>query len=473
MMEFSRYFVAGNWVKSSGATVSKVINPATEECIAAVRSCSQADIDDAFESARGAFVSWRVSTLDQRRAVLRKLSDALAARLDAFVMAYVREVGAPVFLAREKLVPMASTNLGFIIDGIDQIEWTERIRNSTVEKTPAGVVAAITPWNHPLHQIVAKFAGAVAAGCAMVLKPSELTPAVAQLFAEAVAESGLPAGVFNLVWGEAEAGQYLTSHRDADFISFTGSRETGVKVIQASAPDIKRVALELGGKSAAIVLDDADIETAVRAVLLHCTAHSGQTCTSQARLLIPHRFAAAVEEQLVALADGVKIGDPQDEETRLGPVSSLRQFERVNGYIDLAVREGARRLTGGAGRAPGFARGFFVAPTVFADVTPSMTLAQEEVFGPVLALMTYQDDDEALRIANGTRYGLSGAIWSKDVARAKAFADGMRTGQVIINGAPQNLASPFGGFGASGMGRENGRFSIEAFLELKSVQAPG
>jgi aldehyde dehydrogenase (NAD+) len=472
MTDLIDYFVDGAWAKATGATISPVVNPATEASIGTVRSCSNADIDRAFSCARRSFMAWRHSTLEQRRDVLGALGDALASRTEAFIQAYVTEVGAPVFLAREKLVPMPLNNLKCIIEGLEQVAWTERIRNSRVERTPAGVVAAVTPWNHPLHQIVAKVAGAIGAGCTVVLKPSELAPAIAHLFAEAVAESGLPAGVFNLVWGGADAGQHLVSHRDADFVSFTGSTEVGAKVIQASAAGIKRVALELGGKSAAVILDDADIVAAVRATFLQCTGHSGQTCSSQSRLIIPHRFAAQVEEQIQALAAGVKIGDPRHEATRLGPVSNARQFERVNRYIDLAEQEGARRLTGGSGRAPGFERGFFIAPTVFSDVKAGMTIAQEEVFGPVLALMTYQTEDEALRIANSSRYGLSGAVWSGNLVRAEAFADEMRTAQVVINGAAQNLAAPFGGIGASGIGRENGRFSIEAFLDLKSVQLP-
>jgi aldehyde dehydrogenase (NAD+) len=474
MTRFAQYFVDGDWMDATGDAESSVVDPSTEQCIGTVKSCSKADIDRAFGCARRSFSSWCRSSRQERRMVLERLGAVLACRADAFVQAYATEVGAPVFLGREKLVPMALTNLKFIIDGLEQVAWTERIRNSRVDKTAVGVIAAVTPWNHPLHQMVAKVGGAIAAGCTVVLKPSELAPTIAQLFAQAVAESGLPAGAFNLVWGGADAGRYLVSHHEADLVSFTGSREVGTQVIQASAGDIRPVALELGGKSAAVVLDDADADTdaAVRAVFQHCTGHSGQTCVAQSRLIVPHRVAARAAEQLVALAAAVAIGDPRQESTRLGPVSNRRQFERVNRYIELAEKEGARRLTGASGRAQGFERGFFIAPTVFSEVTASMTLAREEVFGPVLALMTYDTEAQALQIANATRFGLSGAVWSGDVTRAEVFAGQMRTGQVVINGAAQNLAAPFGGRGASGFGRENGRFSIEAFLELKTVQLP-
>lgn len=472
MTRFAQYFVDGDWMDATGDAESSVVDPSTEQCIGTVKSCSMADIDRAFGCARRSFSSWCRSSRQERRMVLERLGAALARRADAFVQAYATEVGAPVFLGREKLVPMALTNLKFIIEGLEQVAWTERIRNSRVDKTAVGVIAAVTPWNHPLHQMVAKVGGAIAAGCTVVLKPSELAPTLAQLFAQAVAESGLPAGAFNLVWGGADAGRYLVSHHEADLVSFTGSREVGTQVIQASAAGIRPVALELGGKSAALVLDDADIDAAVRAVFQQCMAHSGQTCVAQSRLIVPRRLAARVEEQLAALAALVAIGDPRQETTRLGPVSNRRQFERVHRYIDLAEKEGARRLTGASGRAQGFERGFFIAPTVFSEVTASMTLAFEEVFGPVLALMTYETEEQALQMANATRFGLSGSVWSGDVARAEACAGQMRTAQVVINGAAQNLAAPFGGRGASGFGRENGRFSIEAFLELKTVQLP-
>jgi aldehyde dehydrogenase (NAD+) len=472
MTSFQQFFVDGAWAAATGGAESPVVNPATEQCIGMVKSCSKADIDRAFACARKAFAPWRRSTLEERRAVLERLGAALAARSDAFVQAYASEVGVPVFLGREKFVPMALANLRFISEGLEQVAWTERIRNSRVEKTPVGVIAAVTPWNHPLHQIVAKVGGAIGAGCTVVLKPSELAPSIACLFAQAIAESALPAGVFNLVWGGADAGEHVVSHPEADLVSFSGSREVGAKVIQASAAGIRRVALELGGKSAALLLDDADVDRAVRSAFQQCMGHSGQTCVAQSRLIVPRRFAGQVEQQLAALAAAVPIGDPRDDTVRLGPLSNARQFKRVNGYIALAEQEGARRLAGASGRAPGFEHGFFIAPTVFSDVTASMTLAQEEVFGPVLAVMTYETEEQGLDMVNATRFGLSGAVWSSDAARAEAVAGQIRAGQVIVNGAPQNLAAPFGGFGASGFGRENGRFSIEAFLDLKAVQLP-
>jgi aldehyde dehydrogenase (NAD+) len=340
-----------------------------------------------------------------------------------------------------------------------------------VERVAVGVIAAITPWNFPVHQIVAKVAGALAAGCSVVLKPSEVAPGAAVLFMEAVHEAGLPAGVVNLVWGGPEIGVALVNHPFIDQISFTGSTSVGRRIM-ASAADglkLKRVTLELGGKSAAVLLSDADLDAALPVVARLSMANSGQACISQSRLIVPRSAVTEIEERLAEIIKGWPLGNPLDEATRLGPVATATQFQHINHMVERAREQGAVLRSGGSGRASGFDRGWYCAPTVFSNVTPGMELAQQEVFGPVLALMPYDDDTQALSLANSTRYGLSGAVWSRDPERAASFARKMKTGQVVINGAAQNLATPFGGWGDSGFGRENGRFGIEECLAYRSL----
>jgi acyl-CoA reductase-like NAD-dependent aldehyde dehydrogenase len=333
------------------------------------------------------------------------------------------------------------------------------------------VVAAITPWNFPLHQIVAKVGAALAAGCTVVLKPSELAPLVARRFARIVHEAGFPPGVFNLVWGNGpDTGAALAAHPDVDMVSFTGSIPGGRAVAHAAAETIKKVALELGGKSATILLDDAPLADAVQTVLRQCFTNSGQICAAQTRLLVPHALMREVEAICKRAASEWTVGDPSHPDTRLGPVANRRQFETVQRHIATALDEGAQLVAGGPGRPAGYDKGYFVRPTVFSGVTMEMSLAHEEVFGPVLAIMPYTDEEHAISIANGTPYGLSGGVFSATPRRALALARRLRTGQVVINGAPQNLAAPFGGYRQSGIGRENGRYGVEEFFEWKSIQ---
>ena len=469
MIEYSEFYADGRWRAVTGSSGWTNHSPVTEAPLSRLMVCSAADIDVAVASARAALATWSPSSLDQRRQALGRLHAALDRRTDAFVTLLATELGVPGWVSREMQLPMPLSNLEAMIEGLDQIGWQEQIRHSAVTREPIGVVAAITPWNFPLHQIVAKVGGAIGAGCATVLKPSEMAPGIATLFMEAVAEAALPPGVVNMVWGDAEVGERLVGHPGIDVISFTGSTDVGRRVAAGAASALKRTVLELGGKSAALMLADADLDAMIPDVVRRCLVNSGQTCVAHSRLVVPRARQAEVLERVVAALVDWPLGEPNDPTTRLGPVATGRQFERVNGFITAARAAGARLVAGGEGRAPGMARGWYVAPTVFGDVTPTMALAQQEVFGPVLAVLPYDDDAEAVAIANSTAFGLSGGVWSRDPARAAQTARALRAGQVVINGAPSNPAAPFGGFGQSGFGRENGRFSIEAFLELKAI----
>ena len=469
MNEYRHFYADGHWLEATGTVVLTQQSPVTEAPISRLTACSGADLARAIGAARQAQPAWAASPLDQRREALLHLHAALARRTEAFVEMLALELGVPLWVSRSMQIPMPLGNLDAMIEGLDQIVWEERIRTSRVVREPVGVIAAITPWNFPLHQIVAKVGGAIGAGCTTVLKPSEVAPGVARLFMEAIAEVDLPPGVVNMVWGDAEVGERLVADPAIDLISFTGSNEVGRRVLTRAAATLKRTVMELGGKSAALVLDDADFGAAIPNVLRRCLVNSGQTCVAHSRLLVPRARQAETLERIVAALAEWPLGLPESAETRLGPVATARQFGRVNQHIEAARDAGARLIHGGPGRATGFARGWFVAPTIFADVTPAMVLAQEEVFGPVLAVMPYEDEADGIAIANSTAFGLSGGVWAADSARAAGVARLIRAGQVIVNGAASNPAAPFGGFGASGFGRENGRFSIEAFLELKSI----
>ena len=469
MNEYRHFYADGRWLEATGTVMLTQQSPVTEAPISRLTACSGADLARAIGAARQAQPAWAASPLDQRREALLHLHVALARHTEAFVEMLALELGVPVWVSRSMQIPMPLGNLDAMIEGLDQIVWEERIRTSRVVREPVGVIAAITPWNFPLHQIVAKVGGAIGAGCTTVLKPSEVAPGVARLFMEAIAEVDLPPGVVNMVWGDAEVGERLVADPAIDLISFTGSNEVGRRVLTGAAATLKRTVMELGGKSAALVLDDADFGAAIPNVLRRCLVNSGQTCVAHSRLLVPWARQAETLERIVAALAEWPLGLPESAETRLGPVATARQFSRVNQHIEAACDAGARLIHGGPGRATGFARGWFVAPTIFGDVTPAMVLAQEEVFGPVLAVMPYQDEAEGIAIANSTAFGLSGGVWAADAGRAAAVARRIRAGQVIVNGAASNPAAPFGGFGASGFGRENGRFSIEAFLELKSI----
>ncbi|MEV7615616.1 aldehyde dehydrogenase family protein [Streptomyces sp. NPDC089799] len=462
-------YIGGEWRPAAGRDRIEVVNPADEQVLAGVPAGSAEDVDAAVRAAREAFPGWAATPPAERAARIAAVRDVLVARKKEFAELITAELGAPLGFSEMVHVgaPVAVASSFAEIAAAHPFE--ERIGNSTVLLAPVGVVGAITPWNYPLHQIVAKVAPALAAGCTVVLKPAEDTPLTAQLFAEAVHEAGVPAGVFNLVTGTGPvAGQALAAHPDVDLVSFTGSTAVGRLIGATAGAAVKRVALELGGKSANVILPGADLAKAVATGVGHVMNNSGQSCNALTRMLVHRdRYEEAVALAAEAVA-GYPVGDPRETGTRLGPVINAKQRDRVRGYIDKGVEEGARLVAGGPD-AP-HDRGYFVAPTVFADVTPEMTIAQEEIFGPVLSILRYEDEEDALRIANGTVYGLGGAVWAADEETAVAFARRMDTGQVDINGGRFNPLAPFGGFKQSGVGRELGPHGLAEYLQTKSLQ---
>ncbi|WP_018549229.1 aldehyde dehydrogenase family protein [Streptomyces sp. LaPpAH-108] len=454
-------YIDGAWRPAAGQDVIEVVNPADEQIIGRVPAADAQDVDAAVRAARAALPGWAATPPAERAARLAALRDALAARADELTETITAELGAPPDFARTVQAGLPVAVAGSYAELAASHPFEEKVGNSTVLHEPVGVVAAITPWNYPLHQIVAKVAPALAAGCAVVLKPAENTPLTAQLFAEAVHEAGVPAGVFNLVTGLGPvAGQALAEHPGVDLVSFTGSTAVGRRIGAAAGAGVKRVALELGGKSANVILPSADLAKAVKVGVANVMANSGQTCSAWTRMLV-HRDQ--YDEAVALAADfAAKYGD------RIGPVVSERQRDRVRGYIEKGIAEGARLVAGGP-ESPR-EQGWFVSPTVFADVTPDMTIAQEEIFGPVLCVLPYDDEDDALRIADGTVYGLAGAVWAGDEQEAAAFARRMRTGQVDINGGRFNPLAPFGGYKQSGVGRELGAYGLAEYLQTKSLQ---
>ena len=462
--------IGGAWVAPAGDGTLPVENPATEEIIGAVPEGSAADVDAAVAAARAAFDGWAQMPMAERGAVLDRLHAALAARTDEIVRTVGLELGAPLKIAKAVQAGLPLTVLrgyaDLALNPARTFSEGDIIGNSLVVHEPVGVVGAITPWNYPLHQVVAKVAAALAAGCTVVLKPSELTPLVAYLLMDAADDAGLPPGVLNLVVGTGPVvGAALAGHPDVDMVSFTGSTATGRAVAHAAADRIAKVALELGGKSANVILDDADLTSAVKVGVANAFLNSGQTCTAWTRMLVQEsRYAEAVD-LAAAGAAGYRTGDPFDPATRLGPLVSAAQRDRVRGFVE---RADARLVAGGLD-APVPDRGYFLAGTVFADVPPDSELAQEEIFGPVLSIIPFRDDDEAVAIANHSRYGLAGAVWGSE-ERAVAVARRMRTGAVDVNGAAFNPIAPFGGYKQSGVGRELGAYGLAEFQQVKAIQ---
>ncbi|SDE97192.1 aldehyde dehydrogenase family protein [Streptomyces griseoaurantiacus] len=454
-------YVDGAWRPAAGPDTIEVVNPADEQVLAHVPAGTAEDVDAAVRAARAALPAWAATEPAERAARLTALRDRLAARAEEIAETVTAELGAPPKLSQTVHAALPVAVAGSYAELAAAHAFEERLGNSTVLHEPVGVVGAITPWNYPLHQIVAKVAPALAAGCTVVLKPAEDTPLTAQLFAEAVDEAGVPAGVFNLVTGLGPvAGQALAEHEGVDMVSFTGSTAVGRRIGATAGAAVKRVALELGGKSANVILPGADLSRAVNVGVANVMSNSGQTCSAWTRMLV-HRedYEQAVE---LAAEAAATYGE------RIGPVVSARQRDRVRGYIEKGLAEGARLVTGGP-EAPR-ERGYYVRPTVFADVRPDMTIAQEEIFGPVLCLLAYEDTEDALRIANGTEYGLAGAVWAAEEAEAVAFARRLETGQVDINGGRFNPLAPFGGYKRSGVGRELGPHGLAEYLQTKSFQ---
>ncbi|GGP70369.1 aldehyde dehydrogenase [Streptomyces variabilis] len=461
MKAYDGMYIDGAWRPAAGPDVIEVVGPADEQVIATVPAGTVEDVDAAVRAARAALPAWAATPPAERAARLAALRDQLHARRDEIAATVTAELGAPEKLSRTVHAGVPVSIAGSYAELASTYSFEEKIGNSAVYHEPVGVVAAITPWNYPLHQIVAKAAPALAAGCTIVVKPAENTPLVARIFAECVHEAGVPAGVFNLVTGlGAVAGQALAEHPDVDLLSFTGSTAVGRRIGAIAAGMVKRVALELGGKSANVILPSADLARAVNVGVANVMSNSGQTCSAWTRMLVHRdRYDEAVE---LAAAAAAKYGD------RIGPLVSARQRDRVRGYIEKGVAEGARLVAGGP-EAPR-PQGWYVSPTVLVDVTPDMTVAQEEIFGPVLCVLRYEDEDDALRIANGTVYGLAGAVWAGDEAEAAAFARRMETGQVDINGGRFNPLAPFGGYKQSGVGRELGVHGLTEYLQTKSLQ---
>jgi len=471
MQVHDKLYIGGAWVEPDGQGTLQVVNATTEEIMASVPEGSPTDVDRAVTAAAAAFETWSGTPVEERSKVLGQIQDALAARTDDIARMVAQEVGMPVALATLVQAGLPIMDFATVVQAMGELRWEEVIGNSLVVREPAGVVGAITPWNYPLHQVAAKVAGALGAGCTVVLKPSEVAPLTAFLLAEVVDQVGLPPGVFNLVTGVGSVvGEAIASHRAVDMVSFTGSTRAGKRVMELAASTVKRVALELGGKSANVLLDDADFDRAVPAGVGAAYLNSGQTCSALTRMLVPRHRLAEAEALAVAAAESYTPGDPFDPATRLGPLVSAAQRDRVRGYIAKGIDEGATLLTGGAEPPAGLERGFFVRPTVFSNVTSAMTIAREEIFGPVLSIMAYEDEADAVQMANDSDYGLAGGVWSASPARAEAVARRLRTGQVEINGGAFNPAAPFGGYRQSGIGRELGRFGVEEFLEVKALQ---
>jgi aldehyde dehydrogenase (NAD+) len=469
-VDLAKLYIDGRWAHPHGDERIDVLNPATEAVVGRVPQGTSGDIDRAVAAAAAAFGGWSTTPVPERQRYLHALADELRHQAAAIARTIVAELGMPIDATLDVQALGAAEILQNYADEMDTVTWEHKLGNSLVVKESVGVVGAITPWNYPLYQIASKAGAALAAGSTVVIKPSELTPLNAYHLAAAAEAIGLPAGVLNVVPGIGpEAGEALAGHPDVDMISLTGSTRSGRRVAALAAPGIKRVGLELGGKSAAIVLDDADLETAVRAVVRNCCRNSGQSCSSQTRLLVPRGLLGQATEIAAATAHSLQLGDPAEHGDHLGPLISAAQRERVRALIDEAVAGGYALVAGGSAAPDGFPVGYYVEPTVFTDVDPGATIAQAEVFGPVLCLIGYQSADDAISIANNSSYGLSGGVWSSSSDRALAIARSLRTGEVQLNGAPFNVRAPFGGYKQSGYGRELGPYGIEEYLQTKAI----
>lgn len=470
MQHHHQFYIDGQWIQPVEDRRLDVINPATEEPFATIALGGGADVDRAVAAARHAFTSYAQTSREERLDLLAEIVSVYQRRKEDLAEAISSEMGAPLALARERHVPAGLGHLQRVIEVLKTYVFDERIGTALVTREPIGVVGLITPWNWPLNQIACKVGPALAAGCTMVLKPSEVAPLSGLIFAEILEEAGIPAGVFNLVNGDGPGvGQAISSHPDIDMVSFTGSTRAGILVAKAAADTVKRVHQELGGKSPNILLDDADFQVAVNHGARACFANSGQSCNAPTRLLVPvQRQDEAIDVAKRVAAETV-VGDPRSESTMIGPVVSATQFDRIQSLIQAGIDEGATLVAGGPGRPAGLNRGYYVQPTVFANVDNAMRIAREEIFGPVLSILPYETEEDAIRIANDTVYGLSSYVTSGDIERSQWVARRIRAGMVHLNGARGDNAAPFGGYKQSGNGREWGRFGFEEFLETKSI----
>jgi aldehyde dehydrogenase (NAD+) len=470
MTDTTLFYINGKWTPPATPNTHAVENPATGQEIARISLGSQADVDRAVAAARAAFETFSQTTPAERIALLERIVAEFNRRAPDLASAVTAEMGAPTWLARDAQVPLCAVHFTQAIEALKTYSFERQFGTTLVRREPVGVCALITPWNWPLYQIGCKVAAALAAGCTMVLKPSEIAPLNALIFAEVMDAAGVPAGVFNLVNGDGPTvGAALSGHQDVDMVSFTGSTRAGIDVARNAATTVKRVAQELGGKSANILLDDADLATFVPAGVQACFMNSGQACAAPTRMLVPQHLHAEVVRLAKSSAEATTVGDPLKDGIKVGPLVSKAQFDRVQGYISKGIEAGADLVVGGLGKPEGLAAGHYARPTIFANVRNDMAIAQEEIFGPVLVIIPYRDEAEAIRIANDSQYGLSGFVVSKDLERARRVAGRLRTGQVRLNGAKHDFSAPFGGFKYSGNGREFGVFGIEEYLEAKSI----
>lgn len=471
MKILNRFYINGEWVEpGAGATFVQIVNPATEAVTGQLAMGTAADAERAVAAARAAFPAWSQSKRADRIALLERVIERYTARLPEIAEAVRDEIGAPISLCQNLQAAIGVAQLQAALATLRDFDFDTQNGKSYVRREAIGVVALITPWNWPLNQITAKVAPALAAGCTIVLKPSEIAPLDAQIFAQIMHEAGTPAGVFNMIHGDGKVvGHTLSSHPGVDMVSITGSTRAGVEVAISAAPTVKRVAQELGGKSPLLILDDADLQTAVTTGVGQCIVNSGQTCVAPTRMLVPRQRYDEAVAIAAAVANAVTVGDPSDPATKMGPISNRAQYEKVQHLIRLGIEEGARVVAGGPGRPAGLERGFYAKPTIFADVSNDMTIAREEIFGPVLVIIPYEDEEDAIAIANDTDYGLAGYIASSNPERARRVAARLRVGSVRINGAMLDITVPFGGYKRSGNGRECGAEGLAEFLETKSV----
>jgi acyl-CoA reductase-like NAD-dependent aldehyde dehydrogenase len=465
------FYINGEWVKASSPETLDVTSSGTGELYATIPSGTVDEANRAVEAAAAAFTAWSNTSPKERGEFLVRISEKLAECSDEIALTIANEVGMPLMLAKGIQVGLPTMTFADNAKRAAEFNWEEEVGNSTLVREPVGVVAAITPWNYPLHQIANKVAASLAAGCTVVLKPSEVAPINAFLLADIIHEIGLPRGVFNMLTGLGPVvGEAIVAHPKTDMVSFTGSTRAGKRVMEIAAQMVKRVSLELGGKSANIILDDADVARAVGDGVFKCYLNSGQTCSALTRMLVPRSRLAEVEDHAVAAAAGLMPADPITGASLLGPLVSATQQQRVRDYINKGIDEGARIICGGVTPPEGLEEGFYVAPTIFSDVTPDMTIAREEIFGPVLSIIPYDTEDEAIAIANDSNYGLAGGVWAGTDEKAFEVARKIRTGQVEINGGNFNVVAPFGGYKQSGIGRELGQYGFEEFLEVKAIQ---
>ena len=470
-MEINQYYISGKFITPDGKEVIELINPATEQKVGHVISGSKKDVNEAVTAAQHAFQDASALSIEEKKTILQEIIEGMDKRRDEFAQIISEEMGAPIKVARGAQFSSGKVHFVNTLKVIDDFSFSEVHDNITLNKLPIGPVGMITPWNWPLNQMCTKIASAIAAGTAFVLKPSEITPGAAQLFAEVVDKTSMPKGMFNLIHGYgATVGKEMSQHNDLEMISFTGSTRAGIDIQKTAADTIKRVSLELGGKSPNIILDDVDLEKAVNMGMKQCFFNTGQSCSSPTRMLIPEAMLDDATKFAVAAAESMTTGDPQNEEIFLGPISNKTQYEKVQYLIQEGIDEGAQLACGGVGRPDGLDRGFFVKPTVFTNVKNKMKVAQEEIFGPVICLIPYKDLDEAVEIATDSPYGLSSMISCGDEAKGHEIAKRIRTGQVIVNRQSRGeYPAPFGGFKMSGNGREHGLFGIDEYLEVQAV----